>query len=188
MRKSLYKNLAPIFLNRHSPHSFRESPIPEEDLKTILEAARWSPSCYNEQPWFYLYASKEKGRQAILSTLLPFNQSWAKKAPILMIVFARKTFHRNQKENRWCHFDAGSSWMSLALQAKEMGYATRAMGGFDPDLALNIVNLSAKDYDPMAVIALGKEGTPEDLPSDIREKEAISSRNSLEDMVKTLDS
>ena len=151
MRSSFYKKLSPIFLNRYSPHSFCEESVPEEDLKTIFEAARWSPSCYNEQPWLYIYASQEESRQSILSTLVPFNQAWAQKAPVLIILL-RKNFQRNQKENRWCQFDTGASWMSLSLQAKELGYVTRAMGGFDPDSALQCAGLSEKEMIPWPLL------------------------------------
>lgn len=166
MRKSTYKKLSPIFTERYSPRHFLTQPIPEEDLKTMLEAARWTPSCYNEQPWLYLYSSKESERQAILSTLVEANQNWAQHAPVLIMLFARGHFHKNQKENIWAQFDTGASWMSFALQAKKLGYATRAMGGFDPKKALDIASLKAQDYQPLAIIALGKEAyTQEELSS-----------------------
>ena len=37
--------------DRWSPRAFDPKPIPEVELEAMLEALRWSSSCFNEQPW-----------------------------------------------------------------------------------------------------------------------------------------
>jgi len=54
MRKTNYKNLDNMFIERWSPRAFLSDPIAEEDIETIFEAAHWSPSCFNEQPWRFV--------------------------------------------------------------------------------------------------------------------------------------
>lgn len=183
MRKTPFKKLDHLFLERHSPHAFKSDPVPEEDLLTILEAARWSPSCYNEQPWFFAYATKPEALQKFQKVLVEANWAWASKAPVLIIAFAKKTFARNGNPNRWASFDTGSAWMSMAMQAKKLGYATRAMGGFRVEEAHNLMRLSPDEYEAMAVIALGKEGKVTDLSKGMQEKEFISERNELKSMI-----
>jgi nitroreductase len=182
MRITPYKKLDPMFIERHSPRSFANTPVPEEDLKTILEAARWSPSCFNEQPWVYAYAQGD-ARQKFKEVLVEFNWQWASKAPVLLIVFANKIFKQNGKPNRWAGFDAGSSWMSLAFQAEKLGYITHGMGGFDEAQALKVAGLNSEHYEAMAVIALGKEGNIKDLPPEIQAKEIMTERKDLKEMI-----
>jgi nitroreductase len=46
-----------MFTDRWSPRSFLEEPLPEHQIRALFEAARWAPSCYNEQPWLFIYAT-----------------------------------------------------------------------------------------------------------------------------------
>ena len=48
-----------LFVERWSPRSFSSDPVPEKDLKKIIDAGRWSPSTSNEQPWLFFTASRE---------------------------------------------------------------------------------------------------------------------------------
>ena len=71
-----------MFLDRWSPRAFLDEPIPEHQIKTLFEAARWAPSCYNEQPWLFLYATEPEQRRIFTSLLVDKNQRWAASAPL----------------------------------------------------------------------------------------------------------
>ena len=73
--------VAPMFLDRWSPRSFKSDPLNERQLMSLFEASRWAPSCSNEQPWVYIYAVKSEDRKKFLSLLIEKNQAWAKAAP-----------------------------------------------------------------------------------------------------------
>lgn len=178
-RSTTIKNLDPIFLERWSPRAFKKDPIPKEDLEAIFEAARWAPSCYNEQPWLFAYTQTQEGLKKFQSALVEFNQTWASNAPVLIIVFSKKTFDRNGKENPWAPFDTGAAWMSLALQAHKLGYITHAMGGFDPKKAFEVAEIDPTKYDVLAVIALGRQGDKNCLPEDMQKGESPSDRKPL---------
>ena len=76
-----------LFVDRWSPRSFDESAIPDEDLHVIFEAAGLAPSAYNYQPWKFLYAKRgDANWDRFLSLLIPFNQSWAKTASVLIYI------------------------------------------------------------------------------------------------------
>ena len=98
-------------------------------------------------------------------------------------MFAKKTFDRNGTPNRWAPFDTGASWMSIALQAHQLGYCTHGMGGFDPLKAFAVAGIDSTRYDAMAVIALGKEGSKEDLSENLKQQEVPSSRHALSEMI-----
>jgi len=168
-----------MFIDRWSPRSFSHDPVDEQDLKSLFEAARWAPSCYGEQPWLFVYADTWQDRQRFRPLLIDANREWAYHAPVLAFVFARKTFARNGKENRWAGFDAGAAWMALALQARLMGLFTHAMGGFKEEEVYEALGVPEAEYQAMAAIAIGYKGEPDILPDKLREMEHPNSRKPL---------
>ena len=71
---------------RHSPYVFAaERDVSVDDVRGLLEAARWTMSSYNEQPWRYVVGSRSRSPevwQAVLEVLVPGNRGWARHAPI----------------------------------------------------------------------------------------------------------
>jgi len=168
-----------IFIGRWSPRAFSPTPVHESTLASLFEAARWAPSCYNEQPWLFLYAVTDEERALFLGCLVEFNQAWAGKAPVLAFVLAKKAFAMNAEPNRWAAFDAGAAWMSLALQARKLGLATHAMAGFDEEQAYRVLHVPRDQYDILAAVAIGCAGDPETLPLEMRNSEVPNSRKPL---------
>ena len=124
-----------IFTDRWSPRAFRSDPLPEHQIKSLFEAARWAPSCFNEQPWLFVYATGAEERRKFVSVLVEKNQRWASKCPLLMFVLTRRKFQEGGRENRHAPFDAGAAWVSLALQARRLGLYAHAMAGFNLEKA-----------------------------------------------------
>ncbi len=170
------------FLDRWSPRAFDGSAIPEADLRTILDAARWAPSAYNYQPWRLLYATRDSADWArFLDILIPFNQSWAKETGVLIIFVSEETMGSPDKPNHSHSFDTGAAWASVALQAHLLGYHAHGMSGIDLDKART--ELSVPDgFRVEAAAAIGKIGDPAILPEGLREREVPSDRKALEDI------
>ena len=166
----------PQFLDRWSPRSFRPDPIPEERIRSLFEAARWAPSSMNEQPWLFLYAVSEEERSRFLEPLVEGNRVWAKRAPLLVYVLARRAFEKNNKPNRTALFDAGAAWMSLALQARKLGFYAHGMSGFDQGKAREILGAPEEEYEVIAAVAIGRKGEPGDLPENLAAREAPNDR------------
>jgi nitroreductase len=169
----------PLFIDRWSPRAFSSEPVPPETLASLFEAARWAPSCYGEQPWLFLYATQPPDLERFRSLLVDGNRVWADRAPVLAFVFARRLFARNNKPNRWCQFDAGAAWMSLALQARMLGLYTHGMGGFHEERVYEALNVPREKYEAMAGIAIGRIGDPSILPADLAGIEKPNSRKPL---------
>jgi nitroreductase len=166
-----------LFRKRWSPRSFSAREVSTEDLKTILEAARWAASSYNEQPWRFLVARKSDraAYEKILGLLVPANQAWAKTAPVLIIMAAKRTFSHNGSPNRYGLHDAGQALAHLFLQATALGLHAHGMAGFDADRARKELGIP-DDYDLGAAVALGYVAPPDQLPEQYRESE-VSRRN-----------
>lgn len=165
----------PQFAERWSPRAFRNDPIAPAQVADLFEAARRAPSCFNDQPWHFVYGTSPAGHARILATLAPANQTWARNAPLLGVAFARKSFGHDGKPNRWSEFDTGMAAMSLTLQAHHLGLATHFMGGFDEAAALATAGLDPAGWRGLAAFAVGPAGDPESLPEPLRTRERTRS-------------
>lgn len=166
----------PMFIRRWSPRAMSGEAVSPEELMVLFEAARWAPSSYNGQPWRFLYARRDSPHwQPFFELMVEFNQAWAQKAAVLIVVLSRRVFEHNGEPNRHHSFDAGSAWQSLALQGSLMGLVVHAMAGFDADRARRSLQVPA-EYEVEAMIAVGKPGRSEDLPEALREGEVPSDR------------
>lgn len=172
-----------MFRDRWSPRAMSGKPLSDADMKTLIEAARWAPSCFNAQPWRFAYAlAGTPAFDGVLATLADANQAWAQHAGALLAVISRTRYERNDKPAPTHSFDAGAAWMSLAFQATHMNLATHGMQGFDQQSAREIFKVP-DIYDLPAVIAIGHPGEISALPEDYRDREQPSPRKSLDDIL-----
>lgn len=162
-----------ILANRWSPRAFSsETIISKEELNQFFEAARWSPSSFNEQPWRFYFATSENasGFKKLLNCLVEFNQSWAKNASVLLAIVSQSKFKRNGKVNVHADYDCGASVLSLSLQALSMGFHVHQMAGFDSIKAGQLCNIT-KDESVITIIAIGKLTEKNILPQELQDKE-----------------
>lgn len=165
-----------MFVDRWSPRGFSGEPLTEREIHTLFEAARWAPSCYNEQPWRFVYATEPQARARLTACLVAKNRAWAGGAPLLMFLLARRHFQKTGAENRHAPYDAGAAWMALALQARKLGLYAHAMAGFSPDKAYEALGVSREDTLVMTAIAVGRRGDASGLPEDLRLLESPNDR------------
>lgn len=170
------------FLNRWSPRAFSSQPVEEEKLMQILEAARWAASSYNEQPWRFLLARTPQDIAKFLDILVPQNQAWAKDAPVLLFVAAKKTFSYNGQPNIVHQYDCGTASGYMTFEAERVGLIVHGMAGFDADKARTVLNVP-DDFEVMAAYAIGYHGDKSQLPSEVQEREVPSSRRPLQESI-----
>jgi len=173
IRSNAIEELHPILANRWSSRAFAtDRPVGRDTLMACLEAARWAPSCFGDEPWRFIVcdkASDQAGWEKLLACLAPKNQQWAKNAPVLLLACAVTAFRRGG-ENRWAKYDTGAAGVSLCLQAEALGLASHQMGGFDSD-AVRTAFAIPDDVTPMAAIALGYQAPADNLDEGFREIE-----------------
>lgn len=166
--KAKYKVL-PEIAKRWSPRYFSSVKIPAKHLNIIFEAARWTPSGHNHQPWYFYVCRKEKQNyKKIFSSLNDYNQSWAKSAPILIVACAQAD--NKFGKNPFAYYDLGAAVMALVLQAQNLGYYCRQMGLFNKNQVIKILKLK-KEVNPFIIIAIGKIGDYRKAPKEIVEME-----------------
>ena len=171
-------------LHRWSPRSYADRDVPTEDLKKGFEAARWAASSFNEQPWRFLVGRRgDATYQKIFDALVPFNQSWAKSAPVLILSVARKHFAHNGQLNRHSWHDTGAAMANFVLQITALGLHAHSMAGFDHQKAKAAFHIP-DDFETVAVTAVGYLGDPESLPEEMRKSEvAPRQRKDLKEFV-----
>jgi nitroreductase len=160
--------------NRWSPRAYDASKtVTHEQIIALLEAARWAPSSYGDQPWRIVVFDKTTNPQAwqqAFDCLLPSNQTWAKNAPVLLLGCANTMLEYNGDANRFAQYDTGAAIENLCLQATHLGLMTHQMGGFKSDLAREKFNIPAQ-FTPMAMLTVGYQGDANDLPDDLKARE-----------------
>ena len=167
----------PQFVNRWSSRAFSERPVSQAVLDSLFEAARWAPSASNAQPALFIYADTPEDLERFRPLLRDSNRRWADKAPVLAFVFAKKA--KDGTPNRSATFDAGAAWMSLALQAHELGLNVRAMGGIHREQVHLELGVPTEEYEVACGIALGYRGDPTLLPEELQAKEQPNTRRPL---------
>ena len=161
-----------LLRQRWSPLAFSERKVETEKLHSVLEAARWSASSYNEQPWSFIVATAENQAEfeRLLGCLAEGNQAWARTAPMLMLSVAKLNFEYKDRENRHAFHDVGAASANLAIQATALGLFIHQMAGFDVSKAKEIYNIPS-GYEPVAAIALGYLGDPQTLSDKLQQRE-----------------
>lgn len=162
-----------LIKNRKSVRAFTSTLIEHEKINSLFEATRWAPSSTNEQPWLYLYATKDQSElwDKMITPLNAGNMLWAKDAPLLILSLARRNFTRFPGANAHAMYDLGGANSFLSLQAVELGLQVRQMAGFSAEVARTTLNIP-DDYEIGVYMAVGYPGDPDSLPENLRLREA----------------
>lgn len=163
--------ILPLLKKRWSPRALDSKTIESAKLQRIFEAARWAPSCNNEQPWRFIIGKKgDSTFEKILSTLAEGNAAWAKNVAVLILAIAKKS-------NDWAIYDLGQAIAHLSIQATAEDLFIHQMAGFDPKKAAEIFILP-EDCQAITASALGYAGNLDSLP-DFQRKREIAERTRI---------
>lgn len=159
--------------------------VSHAQIIALLEAARWAPSCFGDQPWRFIVWNRHADEQAwqqAFDCLVPGNQAWVKDAPVLLLVCADTLFNHNLQPNRWAQYDAGAAAENLCLQASSMGLMAHQMGGFSADVARETFAIPAQ-YIAMAMVSVGYQADIASLEGEVLSREiALRTRRSLNEL------
>lgn len=146
--------------------------IPQEEIGNLFEAARWAASSFNEQPWRFVYGTKDRPEayDRLLSAVNENNRTWAQTAPMLVLAAAKRDFSTVERPNRHAWHDLGAAVNSLSLYATAAGIYLHQMAGILPDVAREKLNVP-EGYDIVTIIAVGYPGPVEGIPEPLRAKE-----------------
>jgi nitroreductase len=168
-----------VIANRWSGRAYDATKsVSKEQVISLLEAARWAPSCFGDEPWRYVVSNKGDNLpawQAAFDCLVPGNQGWAVNAPVLLLICADTLFRHNDKPNKWAAYDTGAATENLCLQATALGLMAHQMGGFDAEKARQTVKVPER-YQILAMVTVGYQAAVDNLADDVKERE-LSARS-----------
>ena len=152
-----------LIRRRWSPRAFdAQRVVPHDDLLKLFEAARWTPSSFNEQPWHFVVVDRRRTPEAfaaLIASLSGRNPAWAASAPILVLVAVQVRPATASSDTSHAWYDTGQAVANLTLQATAEGLSIRQMRGFDPEAARTAC-LVPSDFVPAVVMAIGHAGDP----------------------------
>jgi nitroreductase len=178
--------LHPLLADRWSPRAFDRAPLEDADVTALLEGARWAPSANNYQPWRFLVGRTtsdgvDTTYAGLLDSLAEFNQLWASAAPLLIAAVV-EVEHEDGSAREIAPYELGLAVSQLTVEAASRGLHVHQMGGFD---AARISETFAvpPQYRAITVLAVGRVGDPETLPTWAAEREtAPRDRKPLSDI------
>lgn len=174
--------LHPLLANRWSPRAFDPiTVLTGAELASLIEAARWAPSSGNSQPWRFVVGPRdEETHKRIMANLTPYDQRWAGSAAALILAG-----HVTGGTAPLPHaaYDLGQAVAHLTIQATALGLHVHQISAFDgPSLRADL-DLCA-DLELSVVIAVGRLGTPDSLPPDLRGREiSLRGRRPVEELL-----
>lgn len=176
-KPKLSTDIINVLKDRFSPRVYSDKEVVSKDLDSMIEAAHWSPSAMNNQPWFFYIAKKGSPGFKILINSLGDRNYWAKKAPVLILA----CYIKEDKFGEYGQYDLGQAVFSLVIQARSLGYHSRQMADFNKEQVKNDLKIQ-NSFFPWVIIAIGKIGdyTKADVTSikkdnlDRKRKETIS--------------
>lgn len=174
-----------LLTERYSGLSFDPRDVPAGELRSLFEAARWAPSCFNEQPWRFVVARRSEvaAFEKMLACLVEGNRVWARDAGALVLGLVSTRFARNGLENAHARHDLGLAMGALSVEATSRGLIVHQMGGILPDLIREQYALPA-EIDVVTGTAIGYAGDPSRLPDGLRARDGSPrTRRALSDSV-----
>lgn len=169
MKKEL---ILEIIQERWSPYAFSQAPVEEFKIKAMFEAAGYAPSCNNEQPWQFVYVTRDEYDvfKDYLEFLTEKNKVWARFAYAIVISLARTRFSHSDKPNRWAFHDTGMAVSNLLMQALALDVYVHQLGGYSVEKVREYFRLG-DNIEPVAMMAVGYLGDGTDLTPEILKKD-----------------
>ena len=186
MDKKIANTILPIndlIAKRWSPRAFKKEALDDSIILKITEAARWSSSSFNEQPWRIIVGlNGDDTWNKILDSAVEFNQQWAKNAPLLVLIVSKTNFTHNNKTNNHHFYDCGQAANSMLIQAVDLDIYCRQMAGFIPEKAIENFNIP-EGYEPAVLMAFGYKGDEKELGKLGEDEEKPRIRKSREEVI-----
>ena len=175
MRNPVDHDIHEVLVNRWSPYAFDpQRSVDSDTLTSLFEAARWSMSSYNAQPWRYVVANRQQDEalwNQVLETLVDGNQPWAQHAPVLALGLITPRFEKNGEINKAAMHDLGAASACLTVEATARGLVVHQMIGIKVDTVQQTFNLP-DSIEPVTALAIGYAGDGSQLEEDYATRDA----------------
>jgi nitroreductase len=148
-------NVKDAIENRRAYRSLEPVEITEEIINFLAESAQLSASCFNNQPWKYIFVYEKEKLQELYETLSSGNE-WAKKASMIIAVLGRKEDDCVIHDRVYYQFDIGMATCAMILRATELGLVAHPIAGYSPKKTREILGIP-DNIDVITLVIVGKQ-------------------------------
>ncbi len=149
-------DLSDIITNRRSIRAFKKRGLSQTTIERLLEAARWTPSAGNVQPWAFVVASTPKTKQGLAKAA--YDQKALEEASIVIVVCADEKraaeSYGVRGKTLYCIQDTAAAIQNILLTAHSLDLGTCWIGAFKEDETKIVIN-APKEMRPIALIPIG---------------------------------
>jgi nitroreductase len=142
---------------RRAYRSLSPEPISEETLDDLARAASLAPSCYNKQPWRFVFVRLPEQLSRLREALSEGNE-WARNAPCIAVVLGRREDDCLIDDRDYWTFDIGLATAFLILRATELALVAHPIAGFDARTVRAVVGIP-DDVQVVTLVILARRAT-----------------------------
>jgi len=158
-----------IIEQRRSYRSFKPFEVTDEIINELAEAAKLAPSCFNKQPWRFVFVRDKEILEQCFDALKKGNE-WCRKATLLIAVYTHKNLDCIIKNRKYANFDTGMATAFMILQATEMGLVAHPIAGFKNNKTKEILQIPEK-MKLITMLVVGKKA--DEIDPDLNEKQEV---------------
>ena len=128
--------------------------ITEDLIKDLAGSARLAPSCFNNQPWRFVFVHDPEVLKSMYEALSQGNE-WAHAASLIIAVFSKKEDDCMIRDREYHQFDCGLGAGFLIMRATELGLVAHPIAGYSPKKTKEILGIP-EEYQVITLIIVGK--------------------------------
>ncbi len=139
---------------RRAYRSLDPAPISDELIRDLAESASLAPSCFNNQPWRFVFV-RDPDILKEMHGALSKNNKWITDASLIIAVFSRKEDDCVIRDREYHLFDVGMATAFIVLRATELGLVAHPVAGFSPRKVRAILGIP-EDMQVITLVNVGK--------------------------------
>ncbi|MBU1026966.1 MAG: nitroreductase family protein [Candidatus Margulisbacteria bacterium] len=148
-------NVKDTIEKRRAYRSLEPVKITEEIINDLAHESQLAPSCFNNQPWQYVFVYEQAMLKKMHVALAPGNE-WAQAGSMIIAVLGKKEADCAMKDGReYYHFDIGMATAHMILRATELGLVAHPIAGYSPRKTREILGIP-EDLDVITLVIVGK--------------------------------
>jgi nitroreductase len=139
---------------RRAYRSFAPVEITEELIRDLAECASLSASCFNNQPWRYVFVY-DPDVLARMRDVMSKGNEWTFAASMIIAVLSKKDYDCVIRDREYYLFDVGMATAFLILRATELGLVAHPIAGYSPQKTREVLGIP-EDMDVVTLVNVGK--------------------------------
>ena len=150
-------NLLTMIKKRKSIRSYKPDIVSEDDIHTLLEAARWAPSAGNKQPLEIVIVKSTEQKEKLVEGA--YGQKFIGQVPVVFVICAdvdrTSAQYGERGETLFAIQDTAAATENILLMATALNYGTVWVGAFDEKVVSSVLKLPP-NVRPLAIIPIGR--------------------------------